>query len=229
MGEVKMSNSDALRLAGRVADTLIESAIVVRDQATWLAPAVEWADGGYQAVERTGDPVLYDGSAGIALACVSVAESLQRDDLLEIAVLAARHAVSRSQDVDRLGLYDGQAGIGLAALIVGRRAMAGDLEAAGARLIESLRFARTAQSDLIGGTAGLALAFLRAAGSGDGRGRTRREEGSADWRMDRLGLHGSSQKWLGQAINRICSTLPSRQQGNTSAAGLIHARIVGPI
>src|SRR5689334_19592335 len=104
--------TDAANLA---ADALVERAIGDGERMTWLGATME-ADG---TALRTGDPTLYDGSAGIALAAWAVAGALGRDDLAEVAVAAARHAVSARGRVHGIGLFDGVAGIGLAARAVG--------------------------------------------------------------------------------------------------------------
>jgi lantibiotic modifying enzyme len=134
--------------ADRAADALLERAIGDGERVTWLG-ATMGLDG---AVQRTGDPTLYDGSAGIALAAWAVAPSLGRDDLAELAVAAARHALSAQDRVRGMGLFDGLAGIGLAAHIVGLPA--------GREVLARVAQAPHGELDLIGGSAGIVLALL---------------------------------------------------------------------
>jgi lantibiotic biosynthesis protein len=146
-----------------IADVLVDHAIGSDDRATWLAPTLEPAAGAYHVVERSGDPTLYDGSAGIALVCSAVGRVLGRDDLTQLAVRAARHALDSAPRVPGHGLYDGTAGIALAALVVGHRAGVDDLADAGLRMLGSLVACDVRALDLISGLAGIALAFARAA------------------------------------------------------------------
>src|SRR5262245_3568344 len=125
MGTLTLTSSDATRIrdcASRAADTLVETAITVRGKSTWLAAVPGSIGEGAGVVYRTGDPTLYDGSAGIALAAWSSATALDRNDLATIALGAARHAVSAQAQVRGTGLFDGLTGIGLAALEVGDNA-----------------------------------------------------------------------------------------------------------
>ena len=151
-----------LDAAARAADALVAGAIVRSARATWLAPTLEPVAGGrYRVVERTGDPTLYDGAAGIALACSAVAEVLARPDLEELSVLAARAAVDGVHRVPETGLYDGRAGIGLAALRVGLRCQDVDLARAAAQVLDDVTRATATADDVITGLAGAVLALLR--------------------------------------------------------------------
>lgn len=156
------AGATARTAAQRAADALLESAVVVRDEATWLAPTPSGPDLAGEPVERSGEAALYDGSAGIALACLAVGTSEQRDDLVEIAVRAARHALASAGRAPSPGLYDGLAGIGLAALAVGLHADARMARSA-TTILDALRTRLPDRSDLVGGLAGVALAFVRAA------------------------------------------------------------------
>jgi len=145
-----------LAAAGRAADALVARAIGAGGRTTWLG-AVLGAPGEY----RTGDPTLYDGSAGIALAAWPVAAALGRDDLADLALGAARHAVA-SQDGLGCGLFDGRAGVGLAALELGAQAGDARLRADGLATLRRVAGAAVGDADLIGGSAGIVLALLAA-------------------------------------------------------------------
>lgn len=159
-----MTDLDArlVSVANRIGDALMATAISDGARATWLGPAVESADPQAAAVQRTGDVTLYDGSAGIAIACSSVGAVLGRADLQDLAAMAARHAVSGCERAGGPGLYDGVCGIGLAALVVGTRSGDSSLREAGLGLLETVTGAEPAGCDLISGRAGIALALLRA-------------------------------------------------------------------
>ncbi len=156
-------NVDLRDSANQIADILLETSISDGRCATWLGPTIRSASGEDQAIQRTGDATLYDGSAGIALACSSVAGVLRRDDLMDLAVRSVRHAISSCERVGGTGLYDGIGGIGLAALVVGARSTDGSLRDCGLRLLARVGAAEASGNDLISGRAGTALAFLRAA------------------------------------------------------------------
>jgi hypothetical protein len=92
-----LSAPDTSRLrecAGRVADLLLERAITAGGRSTWLGVALDSLRDGADIVYRTGDPTLYDGTAGISLSRWTAAAVLERDDLAEVAEVATRHAVS---------------------------------------------------------------------------------------------------------------------------------------
>jgi class II lanthipeptide synthase len=158
--------TDAARLresAGRAADVLVESAITVGGRSTWLGATMDWVGEGISVVHRTGEATLYDGTAGIAMASWPVAVTLGREDLANVALGAARHAVSARDRLSRSGLFDGLAGVGLAALEIGERAGDERLRADGLDLLGRAADAPPSSADIIGGSAGLVLALLSAA------------------------------------------------------------------
>lgn len=157
------SGGVARRPAERIPDALIESAIVVDGLATWIGPVLEWCDKGLAPVHRTGEATLYDGSAGIAMASWIVGVARDRNDLRELALRAARHAVANVEQVSAPGLYDGLAGIGLAGLLVGRGADSTELTRSAIVILDELRGHLPDRFDIIGGVAGIALGFVRAA------------------------------------------------------------------
>jgi lantibiotic modifying enzyme len=163
MGIVKSPKTCTEYLVGLIADSLVETAIIVDDQATWLGPAMEWCDSTIELVERTGNITLYDGSAGIALACSAVGKALHHEELLQLSVRAARHAIANADRAQTIGLYDGLSGIGLAALAVGQQMNDVDLTHSAVAVLERISDNLTDQPDLISGLAGVALAFVRAA------------------------------------------------------------------
>jgi lantibiotic biosynthesis protein len=163
MGSVTSNETAARAVANRIADALLDSAIAAGDRVGWLGPTIEVIHGEARGVQRTGDATLYDGSAGIALGCSIAAETLGRTELADLAVRAARHALSGSERVSPAGLYDGAAGIAIAAIAVGRRADESGLVDAGRTLLRAARERIPERSDLINGAAGTALAMLRAA------------------------------------------------------------------
>lgn len=156
--------------AGRVADVLVENAIIVGGRATWLAANV--TSDGAGVVHRTGDATLYDGTAGIAMASWPVAVALGREDLADIALGAVRHALSAVGRLGGVGLFDGIAGIGLAALEVGDAAGDERMRADGLDVLAHVADTPPSDVDLISGSAGVVLALLTAAG----------RTGSARWR-----------------------------------------------
>jgi lantibiotic modifying enzyme len=161
-----LTGADTQRLraaAERAADLLVANAIVSGGRATWLGATMEWTGAGVETVNRTGDPALYDGSAGIAMAAWSVAAPLRRDDLADIAVAAARHAVSAGDHAGGVGLFDGLAGIGLAALEIGDGAGDRRLRADGVALLGRVAKATPSHADIISGSAGIVVALLAAA------------------------------------------------------------------
>ena len=163
MGTVIAPQDLARRQAGRIADALVESAIVVDGQATWIGPTLRVDGEAFVVEERTGEATLYDGSAGIALASWGVGLAMRRGDLLDTALSAARHAVASADRVQAPGLYDGRAGIGLAALRIGLAAGAAELIRPAVRILEELRGCVPDRSDVISGLAGIAIAMVRAA------------------------------------------------------------------
>lgn len=164
MGTVtgRRAGATARQMAERAADALLESAIVVGDRAAWLGPTLSGTNATEEPVDRAGEATLYDGSAGIALACLAVGTAGQREDLVDTAVRAARHALDSTERVPSPGLYDGLAGIGLAALAVGVHADTRMVRSA-TTILDTVRAHPPDRSDLIGGLAGVALAFVRAA------------------------------------------------------------------
>jgi lantibiotic modifying enzyme len=164
MGDLTEEEVAALRSAANAAaDLIIETAITAGGRSTWLAPTVEWADGTAVVAHRTGDPSMYEGSAGIALACSSVAQSLQRNDLAELAITAARHAVSGADRLAGPGLLDGLAGVGHAALEIGAKLGDEELKNDGRSLLGRVDTTPTTDFDVVSGSAGEALAFVSAA------------------------------------------------------------------
>ena len=146
-----------------LADALVDTAILVGEQATWLSADLKWSSQEYIPIERTGDPSLYDGSAGIAWACTAVANALGREDLARLATQAINHATAFADRLDSIGLYDGLAGIGLAALFIGDVMDEQKISTAGTRLLKQCAERDVESSDLISGWSGLGLAFVRAA------------------------------------------------------------------
>lgn len=149
--------------AGRAADVLVETAMVVGGTSTWLGVAAGSTDESDNAIYSTGQVTLYDGSAGIAMAAWSVACALGRDDLANVALGAARHALASRDASAAMGLFDGLAGIGLAAFEVGTRAGDRKLCAGGLDVLGQVAAAPPTEVDLIGGSAGIILALLRVA------------------------------------------------------------------
>jgi lantibiotic biosynthesis protein len=164
MGTLTATDTARLRAAAdRAADVLVANAITADGRSTWLAATVDWVDDGLGVVHRTGDASLYDGTAGIAIAGWSVAAALGRDDLAEVAVGAARHAMSARGRLGGIGLFDGLAGVGLAAVEVGSSAGDEPLRRDGLDLLGVVAEAVPSGVDLISGSAGVILALLAAA------------------------------------------------------------------
>ena len=86
MGVTAVASKTPLRLAvDAIADALVETAIVDGSRCTWLSATVELPGGQREILHRTGNPVVYDGDAGIAWALAHAACALGRDDLGELA------------------------------------------------------------------------------------------------------------------------------------------------
>ena len=152
-----------------IANALAETAIVDGSRCTWLSATVELPAGQREIVHRTGNPVVYDGDAGIAWALAHAARGLGRDDLGELARAGAAGALRRVDPSLGGGLFDGAAGVGVAAMQTG--AVLGDehLVEAGLGILGSATEA-AADDDVVSGAAGLILASLGAADeSGDAR------------------------------------------------------------
>jgi lantibiotic biosynthesis protein len=165
-----MTTSDPIALAGSIADAIVASAISDGDRATWLAPVIE-VDGDRRHVTlQTGDPTLYQGSAGIAWACAEAGAVLGRDDLARLGVAGARASVARAGDDLGSGLYDGSTGVGLVALTVGLRAGDADLAEAGRALLGRAARSPASGPDLIHGGAGVLAGLLAADRIDGGRG-----------------------------------------------------------
>ena len=158
-------------LVARIAAELAASAIVVDDQATWLAPQLADRSDATTAGEgaavstmgRTGATCLYDGSAGIGWALAVVGVQRGDEQLRRLAVAAVRHALANTSAEGPAGLYDGAAGVGLAAIAVGGLVASTPLRAAGVELLRAAGASTPASDDLVDGSAGIALACLRGA------------------------------------------------------------------
>lgn len=170
MGVTAVASRTPQRLAvDAIADALAETAIADGARCTWLSATVELPEGQREIVHRTGNPVVYDGDAGIAWALAHASRALRRADLGELARAGAAEALLRADPSRGGGLLDGVAGVGVAAMQTG--AVLGDeqLIEAGLEVLGSTTEA-TAGDDVVSGTAGLILASLAAADeSGDSR------------------------------------------------------------
>lgn len=160
---------DLLALVDDLATGLATTAIRHGERCCWLAPTVVAAGDRWDPVEQTGDPTLYDGSAGIAVACaaVGVHPTAGRPELVELAVAGARHALSRVPALPTNGLFDGRAGIGLAAIVVGAASGDDGLRQEGEAVLDraggSAIAAPPGPNDLTSGIAGIVVALVRAA------------------------------------------------------------------
>jgi lantibiotic modifying enzyme len=96
----------------RCADTVAGTAFTDRDRAGWLS--WELTADGRPTTMRGGNPALYDGDSGNAYACAVLGVALDRSDLVDLAVRAARHALMRSREFGP-ALLGGRSGVELAA------------------------------------------------------------------------------------------------------------------
>lgn len=144
--------------ANEVADVLIAAAIGDDRRSTWLTARLD-GDSDY----ATGDPNVYDGSAGIALAAWVASDVLDRADLADVSRRAITHAIESSDREDRAGLFSGRAGIALSAIAIGDAADDSQLRRAGIELMAAAASAPLSGADLISGSAGLVVALLSAA------------------------------------------------------------------
>ena len=165
-----LTDARAADAVERIAALLVDSAVVVDDQATWLTPQLigdlgATAEGGEVAPinGRTGVACLYDGSAGIGWSLAVVGVHRGRADLTVLAAAALRHGLARAGPDSPPGLYDGAAGVGLAAVAGGVLLGVEELIAGGVELLRAAGSSSPAGDDLIDGTAGIALACLRGA------------------------------------------------------------------
>lgn len=172
MGTLTATDARLRESAGRAADVLLENAITAGGRSTWLGVALDAFRDGADVVYRTGDATFYDGTAGIAMAGWKVAAALEREDLAEAALGAARHAVSARGRLGGTGLFDGLAGVGLVALEIGDGAGDRRLRCEGLDILGQVAETAPSDIDLINGSAGLVLALLCAA----------RATGSDRWR-----------------------------------------------
>jgi lantibiotic modifying enzyme len=99
------------RAVERCADTLAGTAFVDHDRAGWLS--WELTADGQPTTMRGGNPALYDGDSGTAYACAVLGVALDRSDLVDLAVRAARHAFNRSTGLGS-ALLSGRPGVELA-------------------------------------------------------------------------------------------------------------------
>lgn len=112
-GKPEAAELETLRAAvTRCAEALVGAAFSDRDSAGWLS--WELTADGRPTTMRGGNPALYDGDSGTAYGCALLGVALDRSDLLDLAVRAARHAVRRSGGLGS-GLLGGRAGVELAA------------------------------------------------------------------------------------------------------------------
>ena len=100
------------RAVERCADTLAGTAFVDHDRAGWLS--WELTADGRPTTMRGGNPALYDGDSGNAYACAVLGVALDRSDLVDLSVRAARHALNRSSGLGP-ALLSGRPGVELAA------------------------------------------------------------------------------------------------------------------
>jgi lantibiotic modifying enzyme len=99
------------RAVERCADTLAGTAFVDHDRAGWLS--WELTADGQPSTMRGGNPALYDGDSGNAYACAVLGVVLDRSDLVDLSVRAARHALNRSSGLGP-ALLGGRPGVELA-------------------------------------------------------------------------------------------------------------------
>lgn len=149
--------------AHAVADELVATAVRSGRLASWMSATVTIEDGQARYGYATGDPTVYQGSGGIAVACAAAAAVLDRPDLAELACDAARAALANAHHLASPGLHDGRSGIALAARYVADRCDDTRLACDADRLLDEV-FASLpdgpAVPDVISGTAGLVLAAL---------------------------------------------------------------------
>ena len=99
------------RAVERCADTLAGTAFVDHDRAGWLS--WELTADGQPSTMRGGNPALYDSDSGNAYACAVLGVVLDRSDLVDLSVRAARHALNRSSGLGP-ALLGGRPGVELA-------------------------------------------------------------------------------------------------------------------
>lgn len=163
-----MSDARYLEGAERIARRLVGEALWAGDRCNWLGDAMEFADGDWRVVHRSGGPTLYDGTAGVALFLARVA-AVSNDVLVrETAQGALRQTVRAMADlpsVGRLGFYSGWTGIAAALIAAGSLLREEEWTNHGLRLLLSLTPASDDGEglDVIGGAAGAIPALLHLA------------------------------------------------------------------
>jgi lantibiotic biosynthesis protein len=145
-------------VVNEVADALITGAIGDSRRSTWLTAHLDGGRG-----YSTGDPNLYDGSAGIALATWAAATALDRAELADLSRRAITHAIEAADREVRAGLFTGRAGIAMSAIAIGDATSDNNLRRKGVELMIEAARAPLRGADLIGGSAGIILALLSAA------------------------------------------------------------------
>lgn len=140
---------------------LVREAVWHADRCTWFGDDVI---GEGEVIYRSSHADLYGGTSGIGWFLANLWAATGEDGLAATAGGALRHALSRTTEASDVGLYTGSAGVALAAVTGG--ALIGD----GAIVEEAASLARLtartavaapgAESDLIGGLAGSALALV---------------------------------------------------------------------
>jgi lantibiotic modifying enzyme len=146
---------------------LCDSAEPTATGCSWTGPVPAGADGDELTIAH-GDigPMLYDGTAGIAVALAACALTGQREPFAGTAVHALSYALADTDEMlgaDRLGMFDGAAGIAWSAAVVAKVLDEQPLRDQAVHLATRIgqRLSRGAPAgaevDLIGGRAGTLL------------------------------------------------------------------------
>jgi lantibiotic modifying enzyme len=155
------ASSTLVSAAGRILETIVDTAIHDGKTCTWLASTVDVSSGVRQVCYATGNPNVYEGDAGIAWVLAYAGSVGKRDDLLDLARAAILNALSNVSSYAGGGLYDGAAGVAVAALRIAELTTDGELMNIGLDALERASASSGQASEIINGDAGILLALLR--------------------------------------------------------------------
>lgn len=179
-----------LEAAERLGARLCRDAVWADERCAWIAPVDRNdPDGAWRTVHEATGPDLYAGTAGIALFLAHLHALGGGRAFRTVGLGAARHALSRLQDVpeaQRLALHGGWTGIALAAWQVEAATGADGLAAPALDALEALPVGAAREEgdtlDVVGGAAG-AVAPLLALARATGRTRLREQAHAAGERL----------------------------------------------
>jgi lantibiotic modifying enzyme len=131
-----------LATAVRLGERLVADAVWLDNRCNWVgAQPADRRDVTSRLVYRALGPTLYAGSSGVALFLAQLSMTAGGDEFRPTALAAARHAVSRYEDIApaaRLGFYTGWSGLAAALLRVGLLLDSAEFVNAGTGLLQDV-------------------------------------------------------------------------------------------